>query len=110
MPAYSKGSALNAEGRPEMSELDSQLLAERAMAVERHLGRLVERLPDNASDFRHSTDAADVVILHLWQALGVGGVVQLGVACFTALGARAFPGRWSDPASRGAQAWRSPPR
>ena len=60
-----------------MSELDSQLLAERAMAVERHLGRLVERLPDDASDFRHSTDAADVVILHLWQAVQI--VIDLAV-------------------------------
>ena len=49
-----------------MSELDPQLLAERAMAIERHLKRVGERLPDYASDFRHSTDAADAVILHVF--------------------------------------------
>ena len=63
-----------------MSELDPQLLAERAMAVERHLGRVGERLPGHASDFRPSTDAADAVILHLWQAVQI--VIDLAVtAC-----------------------------
>ncbi len=63
-----------------MSELDPQLLAERAMAVERHLGRVGERLPSDASDFRPSTDAADAVILHLWQAVQI--VIDLAVtAC-----------------------------
>jgi len=51
---------------------------ERAMAVERHLGRLGERLPGGAGDFRHSTDAADAVILHLWQAVQI--VIDLAVS------------------------------
>ena len=50
------------------------------MAVERHLGRVGDRLPGHASDFRPSTDAADAVILHLWQAVQI--VIDLAVtAC-----------------------------
>ena len=52
-----------------MSELDPQLLAERAMAVERHLKRVGERLPADVSNFRSATDEADAVILHLWADL-----------------------------------------
>lgn len=48
--------------------LDSAVLAERAMAVERHLQRVAERLPAAAADLQPATDASDAVILHLWQA------------------------------------------
>ena len=63
-----------------MSELDPQLLAERGMAVERHLQRVDARLPSAGTDFRPSTDTADAVILHLWQAVQI--VIDLAVtAC-----------------------------
>lgn len=61
-----------------MSELDRELLAERAMAVERHLHRVADRLPVKVSDFRASTDESDAVILHLWQAVQI--VIDLAVA------------------------------
>lgn len=61
-----------------MGELDRQLLAERAMAVERHLIRVAARLPADATELTPASDAADVVILHLWQAVQI--VIDLAVA------------------------------
>lgn len=61
-----------------MSDLDRQLLAERAMAVERHLARVAECLPAEAADLRPATDASDAVILHLWQAAQI--VIDLAMA------------------------------
>lgn len=54
-----------------MSRLDRESLAEKAAAVERHLSRIAERLPPAAEDLEPSSDAADTVILHLWQAVQV---------------------------------------
>ncbi|MGH9324304.1 MAG: type VII toxin-antitoxin system MntA family adenylyltransferase antitoxin [Vicinamibacteria bacterium] len=39
--------------------LDADLLAEKTMAVERHLARVAERLPSEASELEPSTDASD---------------------------------------------------
>lgn len=61
-----------------MSPLDTALLAERTMAVERHLRRVAERLPAEASELQPGTDASDAVILHLWQATQV--VIDLAMA------------------------------
>jgi len=52
-----------------MSRLTEAVLAEKAAAVERHLARVAERLPEDPRDFQPSTDASDTVILHLWQAV-----------------------------------------
>ena len=51
-----------------MSGLDRAVLAERVMAVERHLQRVADRLPGSADDFQPASDASDAVVLHLWQA------------------------------------------
>ena len=51
-----------------MTVLDAAVLAERAMAVERHLRRVADRLPVGASELQPASDASDAVILHLWQA------------------------------------------
>jgi uncharacterized protein YutE (UPF0331/DUF86 family) len=51
-----------------VSPLDRDLLAERAIALDRHLRRVAERLPVDAADLRPETDASDAVVLHLWQA------------------------------------------
>lgn len=61
-----------------MSELDRDLLAEKAMVVQRHLARVAERLPADPAGFRPATDASDAVILHLWQAVQV--VIDLALA------------------------------
>ncbi|MGH9335111.1 MAG: type VII toxin-antitoxin system HepT family RNase toxin [Vicinamibacteria bacterium] len=61
-----------------MTPLDSDLLAEKTMAVERHLARVAERLPNDASELKPSTDASDVVILHLWQTTQI--VIDVAVA------------------------------
>lgn len=61
-----------------MTRLDRDLLAERTMAVERHLARVVERLPPDVATFRPATDASDAVVLHLWQATQV--VIDLATA------------------------------
>ena len=48
------------------------------MVVRRHLARVAERLPTQASELRPATDASDAVILHRWQAVQV--VIDLGVS------------------------------
>lgn len=61
-----------------MSVFDRAVLAERTMAVERHLGRVAERLPTSASEMQPATDVSDAVILHLWQATQI--VIDLAIA------------------------------
>lgn len=64
---------------------ESAILAEKVAAVDRHLRRVAERLPRNASELQPMTDTADAVILHLWQAvqividLAVSSCVQMGL-------------------------------
>jgi uncharacterized protein YutE (UPF0331/DUF86 family) len=67
-----------------MSPLDRTLLAERTLAVTRHLERVAAKLPPNADDLRVNTDEADTVILHLWQATQI--VIDLAVSASVALG------------------------
>jgi uncharacterized protein YutE (UPF0331/DUF86 family) len=63
-----------------VSVLDRAVLAERAMALERHLARVAARLPATPAELQPSTDASDAVILHLWQATQI--VIDLGMtAC-----------------------------
>lgn len=57
---------------------DPAVLAEKVAIVERHLARVSERLPAQASDLAPATDTSDAVILHLWQAVQV--VIDLAVA------------------------------
>lgn len=66
-----------------MTMFDRAVLAERAMAVERHLRRVAERLPAAASELQPGTDASDAVILHLWQATQI--VVDLALGACLAL-------------------------
>jgi len=66
-----------------VSPLDRAVLAERAMAVERHLRRVADRLPDSATALEPATDASDAVILHLWQATQV--VIDLAMTACLAL-------------------------
>lgn len=58
------------------------MLAERTAAVNRHLARVRSRLPERKADFVASTDAADAVILHMWQATQI--VIDLAVAACVA--------------------------
>lgn len=65
-----------------MSPLDKETLAEKAAAVERHLARVQARLPAKPDDLKASSDDADIVILHLWQAVQI--VIDLALAaCVT---------------------------
>jgi len=48
------------------------------MAIERHLERVATRLPSDAAGLVPGTDAADAVILHLWQA--TQAVIDLATA------------------------------
>jgi uncharacterized protein YutE (UPF0331/DUF86 family) len=66
--------------------LDADLLAEKTMAVERHLRRVAERLPRDADQFAPATDAADAVILHLWQAVQIAIDVALSACLDLKLG------------------------
>jgi uncharacterized protein YutE (UPF0331/DUF86 family) len=61
-----------------MSGLDHALLAEKTVAIERHLARVAERLPADPNQFQPATDASDAVILHLWQA--VQAVIDLALS------------------------------
>jgi uncharacterized protein YutE (UPF0331/DUF86 family) len=54
------------------------VLAEKVAAVQRHLARVADRLPDSPTDLAPSTDASDAVILHLWQAVQI--VIDLAVS------------------------------
>jgi uncharacterized protein YutE (UPF0331/DUF86 family) len=76
-----------------VSVFDRPVLAERAMAVERHLRRVADRLPASAADLHPTTDASDAVILHLWQATQI--VIDLAMAACLArdLGT---PGSYGD--------------
>ena len=58
--------------------VDEAVLAERAMAVERHLRRVAERLPATAFELQPATDASDAVVLHLWQATQI--VIDLAMS------------------------------
>jgi len=66
-----------------VSAIDRELLAERAMIVDRHLQRVAARLPELAADLRPATDPSDAVILHLWQATQI--VIDLAMAACLAL-------------------------
>lgn len=63
----------------------SAILAEKIAAVDRHLRRVAERLPQDSAQMQPMSDASDAVILHLWQAvqividLAVSKCVQLGL-------------------------------
>jgi uncharacterized protein YutE (UPF0331/DUF86 family) len=61
-----------------VSVFDRAVLAERTMAVERHLRRVGERLPESAASMQPATDASDAVILHLWQATQI--VIDMAMA------------------------------
>jgi uncharacterized protein YutE (UPF0331/DUF86 family) len=61
-----------------MTALDPEVLAERVSAVERHLQRVADRLPESITDFQPATDASDAVILHLWLAVQI--VIDLATA------------------------------
>lgn len=61
-----------------MSVIDTAVLAERTMAVERHLARVAARLPASADSLRPASDASDAVVLHLWQATQI--VIDLAMS------------------------------
>lgn len=52
-----------------MTAFDRDLVAAKTAAVERHLSRVHAKLPSDASALASSSDAADAVVLHLWQAV-----------------------------------------
>ena len=58
--------------------LDAETLAEKGAAVERHLARVAARLPERPEELEPLTDAADTVVLHLWQATQI--VIDLAVS------------------------------
>lgn len=68
-----------------MSPLDRAVLAERVLALQRHLARVADRLPASPEALIASRDASDAVILHLWQATQI--VIDLAVAACVAHGA-----------------------
>jgi uncharacterized protein YutE (UPF0331/DUF86 family) len=65
-----------------VSPLDRAVLAERALAIQRHLSRVAEKLPASAEELVASPDATDAVILHLWQATQL--TIDLAVAACVA--------------------------
>ena len=67
-----------------LSPLGREVLAEKVAAVERHLKRVHQKLPGNPGALKPSTDAADAVVLHLWQAVQIAIDVALA-ACGSGL-------------------------
>jgi uncharacterized protein YutE (UPF0331/DUF86 family) len=76
-----------------MSPLDRSVLAERSLAVGRHLDRVAAKLPPSPDALRPETDASDAVILQLWQATQI--VIDLAVSASVALGA-GTPSTYAD--------------
>jgi uncharacterized protein YutE (UPF0331/DUF86 family) len=76
-----------------VSVLDRAVLAERTMAVERHLARVADRLPSSPADMEPSTDASDAVVLHLWQATQIVIDIAMGACLALRLGT---PGSYGD--------------
>lgn len=76
-----------------MIALDPAVLAERSAAVQRHLRRVRDRLPDDPAGLQPMTDATDAVVLHLWQATQI--VIDLAVSACVALGLGA-PATYAD--------------
>ena len=68
-----------------MSPIDRAVLAERTLALERHLARVAEKLPPGAEGLVASSDASDAVVLHLWQATQL--VIDLAISACVAHGA-----------------------
>ncbi len=69
-----------------MSPIDRAVLAERTLAVTRHLGRVAAKLPPSADALQPETDASDAVILHLLQATQI--VIDLAARLVKAVGFR----------------------
>ncbi len=86
-----------------MTPLDHQVLAERAAAIERHLDRIRTRLPATADALSANPDAADTVILHLWQATQATIDVATALCVHLHLGA---PRSYADAFRRLAEAGR----
>ena len=66
-----------------MTLFDRAVLAERVMAIDRHLRRVGDRLPASAVDLQPASDASDAVILHLWQATQIA--IDLAMAACLAM-------------------------
>jgi uncharacterized protein YutE (UPF0331/DUF86 family) len=66
-----------------VSPIDRATLAERTMAVERHLRRVADRLPAHAAGLTPASDVSDAVVLHLWQATQI--VIDQAMAACLAL-------------------------
>ncbi|HEY6877145.1 MAG TPA: DUF86 domain-containing protein [Polyangiales bacterium] len=66
--------------------LDLEVLAERVSAVERHLARVAQKLPPSPAELLPNSDAADAVILHLWQATQIVLDIALGACAQRRLG------------------------
>ena len=84
-----------------MSAFDRAVLAERAMAVERHLRRVADRLPAAADDLQPASDVSDAVVLHLWQATQIVIDLAMGACLALKLGT---PGSYADAFRRLQQA------
>ena len=84
-----------------MSVLDHAVLAERTMAVERHLRRVGERLPASAADMQPATDVSDAVTLRLWQATQIAIDLALAACLSLKLGT---PASYADAFRRLQQA------
>lgn len=67
-----------------MGGLDAAILAERSAAVQRHLRRVRDRLPEDPAALQPMSDATDAVLLHLWQAVQI--VIDVAVSACVGLG------------------------
>jgi len=84
-----------------MTPIDRDVFAERVAAVQRHLARVADRLPESPDELVAATDASDAVVLHLWQATQI--VIDLATAVCVRLDL-GTPSSYSDAFARLASA------
>lgn len=84
-----------------MNAIDPELLRERTLVLEGHLGRIKDALPADPQAFKLGTDASDVVALHL--LFGIQVVLDLSVFACIHFGLQA-PGSYDDAVARLAHA------
>lgn len=69
-----------------MKPLDTDVFAQRVLAVERHLARVAQKLPDSAEKLAASSDESDAVVLHLWLAVQITIDLSMALCVRSGLG------------------------
>jgi len=69
-----------------LRSFDTEVFAQRVLAVERHLARVAQKLPDSPEKLTPSSDESDAVILHLWMAVQITIDLSMALCVRSGLG------------------------